>query len=125
MLSSWRLYAAAALILALAAGGWMVRGWREDSKALAGVRAELVTVTAERDTLRGAVDSWVKAAADAEERAKAAEAKAGQVRVEWRTRVETVTHEVPVPTPDATCEEVRAWADGRYTALVSSFSRQP
>ena len=124
-MGSWKVYAAVALVAALLAGGWKVRGWREDSKALAGVRADLAQVMAERDTLRGAVATWTKAAADAEEHAKAAEAKAGQVRVEWRTRVETVTHEVPVAAPDATCEEVLRWSDDRYLALLHLFVAQP
>jgi hypothetical protein len=123
VLRYWKVAAGAALVLLLLGTGWKARGWREDSLKLPQVQAELKTVTEERDTLRGAVDSWTKAAADAEERARAAEAKAGQVRVEWRTRVETVTHEVP--TPDARCEEVLAWEDARYAELVKLFRGTP
>lgn len=123
LLKYWKVAAGAALVLLILGTGWKARGWREDSLKLPGVQAELKTVTEERDTLRGAVDSWVKAAADAEQRAKDAEAKAGQIRVEWRTRVETITQEVPKP--DAGCEEVLAWGDSKYTELVKLFRGTP
>ncbi len=122
----WAALALGALSAAFSAG-WAVNGWRL-GKRIAGLEANLRTsegnVAATQAAIadqNAALETLKQAKIDQDKALAAAQAKAAEVRVEWRERIREV--QVSAPAANAPCTEALQWASTEYSRLAAAWQR--